>query len=161
MQFTVRLLGVFLPGTTSACVHRSTSAMSCIHTARRLSHCMTYFERRSYHTSHTRCQLGPAINRTWLNLLLCCRKELNYCSNDTLTVTELFNSADDDYFYSVKTNSQSFQGSVTSDPSSLCKISVKDYQSYSVTENDIRACFCRQRLHSIYWYISKCVTVHV
>jgi len=29
-------------------------------------------------------------------------KRLGYCSNDVPTVTELFNSADDDFFYSVK-----------------------------------------------------------
>ena len=32
-------------------------------------------------------------------------KRLGYCSNDVPTVTELFNSADNDFFYSVKTNS--------------------------------------------------------
>jgi len=48
-----------------------------------------------------------------LNSLLRRRKRLGYCSNDVPTVTELFNSADDDFFYSVKTNSthvlQTFQ----------------------------------------------------
>ena len=32
-------------------------------------------------------------------------KRLGYCSNDEPTVTEQFNSADDEFFYSVKTNS--------------------------------------------------------
>jgi len=37
-----------------------------------------------------------------LDLLLHRGKRLGYYSNDVPTVTELFNSADDDFFYSVK-----------------------------------------------------------
>jgi len=49
--------------------------------------------------------MSSATDRVRLHLLLRGGKLLGYCSNDVPTVAELFNSADDDFFYSVKTNS--------------------------------------------------------
>ena len=49
--------------------------------------------------------MSSATDRARLDSLLRRGKRLVYCSNDVPTVTELFNSADDDFFYSVKTNS--------------------------------------------------------
>jgi len=49
--------------------------------------------------------LSSATDRARLDSLLRCGKRLGYCSNDMPTVNELFNSADDDFLYSVKTNS--------------------------------------------------------
>jgi len=49
--------------------------------------------------------MSSANDRARLDSLLRRGKRLGYCSNDVPTVTELFNSADDDFFYSVKTNS--------------------------------------------------------
>ena len=49
--------------------------------------------------------MSSATDRARRDSLLRRRKWLGYCSNDVPTVTELFNSADDDFFYSVKTNS--------------------------------------------------------
>ena len=45
--------------------------------------------------------MSSATDRAQLDSLLHCRKQFGYCSNDVPTVTELFNSADDDFFYSV------------------------------------------------------------
>ena len=49
--------------------------------------------------------MSSATDRARLNSLLRRGKRLGYCSNDVPTVAELFNSADDDFFYSVNTNS--------------------------------------------------------
>jgi len=49
--------------------------------------------------------MSSATDRARFDSLLRREKRLGYCSNDVSTVTELFNSADDDFFYSVKTNS--------------------------------------------------------
>jgi len=54
-------------------------------------------------TSFVRDEFG--YDRARLDSLLRRGKRLGYCSNDVPTVTGLFNSVDDDYFYSVKTNS--------------------------------------------------------
>jgi len=48
--------------------------------------------------------MSLASDRARLDSLLRRGKRLGYCSNDVPTVAELFNSADDDFFYSVKTN---------------------------------------------------------
>ena len=49
--------------------------------------------------------MSSATDRARLDSLLRRGKWLGCCINDVPTVTELFNSADDDFFYSVKTNS--------------------------------------------------------
>ena len=49
--------------------------------------------------------MSSATDRARLNSLLRRGKRLGYCSNYVPTVPELLNSADDDFFYSVKTNS--------------------------------------------------------
>jgi len=49
--------------------------------------------------------MSSATDSVRLDLLLRRGKWLGYCSCDVPTVTELFNSANDDFFYSVKTNS--------------------------------------------------------
>jgi len=49
--------------------------------------------------------MSSATDRVRLDWLLRRAKRLGYCSNDVPTVTELFNSVGDDFFYSVKTNS--------------------------------------------------------
>jgi len=79
------------------------------HGRRRLCRYMTYSERQSSRASSTRCQLGPGwvLLPTAHSLTHSCVhwKRLGYCSNDVPTITELSNSSDDDFFYSVKTNS--------------------------------------------------------
>ena len=49
--------------------------------------------------------MSSATDRARLDSLLRRGKRFGYCSNDVPTVTELFNSADDDFFNSVKTSS--------------------------------------------------------
>jgi len=49
--------------------------------------------------------MSSAADRARLDSLLRHGKRLGYCSNDVPTVTELFSSADYDFFHSVKTNS--------------------------------------------------------
>jgi len=46
-----------------------------------------------------------AADRTRLDSLLRRSKRLGYCSDDVLVVADLFNTADDDFFHRVKTNS--------------------------------------------------------
>jgi len=48
--------------------------------------------------------MSSATDRARLDPLLRRGKRLGYCSNDVPTVAELFNSADHDFFYSVKTD---------------------------------------------------------
>jgi len=45
-----------------------------------------------------------AADRTRLDSLLRRAKRLGYCSDDVPAIEELFNSADDDFFHRVKTN---------------------------------------------------------
>ena len=45
-----------------------------------------------------------AAHRAQLDSLLRCSKRLGYCSDDIPAVIALFNSADDDFFFRVKTN---------------------------------------------------------
>jgi len=49
--------------------------------------------------------MSSATDRARLDSLLRRGKRLGYCSNDVPTVAELFNSLDDGFFYSVKSNS--------------------------------------------------------
>ena len=49
--------------------------------------------------------LGWAADHACLDSLLRRAKRLGYCSNDVPVVTDLFDSADDDFFHRVKTNS--------------------------------------------------------
>jgi len=46
-----------------------------------------------------------AADRAHLESLLRHGKRLGYCAHDVPTVTDLFNSADDDFFHRVQTNS--------------------------------------------------------
>jgi len=46
-----------------------------------------------------------AADRARLESLLCRGKRLGYCAADVPTVADLFDSADDDFFHRVKTNS--------------------------------------------------------
>ena len=68
--------------------------------------------------------MTSASNRARLDLLLCRRKRLGYCSNDVSTISKLFNSADDDFFHGVKTNSahvlQPYLPEQTNIPYHLC-----------------------------------------
>jgi len=68
--------------------------------------------------------MTSASDRVHLDLLLRRGKRLGYCSNDVSTVSELFNTADDDFFHGVKTNSahvlQPYLPEQTNIPYHLC-----------------------------------------
>ena len=62
-----------------------------------------------------------------MNLLLLRRgKRLGYCSNDMLTITKLFSSAEDDFIHSVKTNSTHVLQPYLPDQTDISSVSVLD-----------------------------------
>ena len=81
----------------------------CVHTARRPRRCTTYSvlqRSRGSSMRHHAAWSGmcSAADRARLDSLLRRAKRLGYCSDDVPAIEELFNSADDDFFHRVKTN---------------------------------------------------------
>ena len=72
----------------------------------------------------TRRQRGRACgrstaDRTRLDSLLRRSKRLGYCSDDVPVVADLFNTADDDFFHRVKTNSDHVLQAYLPDPTNI------------------------------------------